>query len=288
MCQRRWFFPAAILFAIVVWPSTAFAPDESKNDRANIRIAQKQIRSQDVTERIDGIKRLRDLPAKEASKLIVSYGLADPEDEVRRAAYEALLTWTGDRQTEIFLLTTLEKETRANKENITLIAPIIGVLIASELPETQHDLSKFLDGYTASSQNGIAAIILVADELGKQADKQSLASLQKIAALKCFSDSFACRRAVIQSMILIHQPKAVEALIALLPETEAKSAATSCGILSPFPANGWAATQKSGRTGGKRTRKTSAFRQKILNLLPRAWRHPMRPTITECPFKHAG
>ncbi len=226
MRERRSIFLAAILVASAGWPAAAFAPDETKADRALIRTAQKQIHSQVVAERVEAVKRLRDdaehgaLPAQDAVKLIVSLGLTDPADQVRRAAYETLLLWKDDRQADVFLLKTLEKESRANKGSMTLVAPVIAVLLASESAETQQELDKFLDAYTAAAKDGNAAIITVADELGKLGDAQSLASLKRITRLKCFTGTFAIRRAVVQAMILVHLPDAIQELMSLLPDVD--------------------------------------------------------------------
>ncbi len=38
--------------------------------------------------------------------------------------------------------------------------------------------------------------------------------------LKCFSETFACRRAVVQAIVAVRRPEAVESLIALLPEVD--------------------------------------------------------------------
>jgi hypothetical protein len=220
MRERRLIFLAAILVASSCWQASAFAPDESKANQAEMRIAQKQIHSPIIAQRVEGIERLHDVPAQDAVKLIVPLGLTDPADEVRRAAYEILLAWKDDRQLDIFLLKTIYKETRVNKGNMSLVAPLIAILLASEVPETQDDLKNYLDSYVSASQAGIAAITIVADELGKQGDAKSLASLERMTGLKCFSSIYACRRAVVQAMIHIRLPKAIEALIAKLPDVD--------------------------------------------------------------------
>ncbi len=150
----------------------------------------------------------------------------------------------------------LEKETRAKKRNTSFIAPLIAVLLASDLPETQQDLSKFLDGYVVALPEGLEGIIIVADELGKQGDEQALVSLQKMTKLKCFSSSFACRRSVVQAMILIRRPQAIEVLITLLPDVngEVRSdiiqhltsiSGQECGTDSKAWQKWWESDQKS-------------------------------------------
>ncbi len=220
MKERRLVLLAAIFMASAGWPVAAFAPDESRADRTVIRTAQKQIRSPIIAERVEGIKRLRDMPGQDAVKLIVPLGLTDPAEQVRRAAYETLLTWKDDRQVDIFLLKALEKETRANKGGVSLSAPLIAVLLASESADTRQEIGKFLDGYGAASNDGVAAITVVADELGKLGDGQSLASLKRMTKLKCFTGIYAIRRAVVQAMNLIKSPDAIQAIISLLPDVD--------------------------------------------------------------------
>ena len=186
---------------------------------SRIANAQREIHSEDVEKRVEGIRRLRDIPGVEAAKVLVSAGLTDSAPAVRRIAYRTLLAWKDDQQIAAFLLRTLNKESRAKKKGASCVVPLAAILLASELPDIQRDLSKFLDAY-ATSQKGAAALIGVADELGAQAEASSLASLCRMTELKCFADSFACRRAVVQAMVLIREPEAIDALIALLPKVD--------------------------------------------------------------------
>jgi hypothetical protein len=210
----------AMLAGGPTWPGASIAAEQTKPERENVRLAQKQFRSPNIADRLEAVKRLRDAPAQDAVKIVAPYGLGDPAEEVRRAAYDVLLTWRNDRQASQYLLKTLDKEIRAKQRNILLIAPLTAVLLASDLPETRKEIDSLLNDYVAASPDGAMAIIIVADELGKQGDRQALASLLKMTKLKCFDDTFACRRAIVQAIIPIRLPEAVEALIALLPKVD--------------------------------------------------------------------
>jgi hypothetical protein len=166
------------------------------------------------------VKRLRALPALDAVKLIVPSALADRAEEVRRAAYETLLVWKDDPEVCDLLLKTLDREGRDKKAGIAVVPPLIAILLASDLANTEAELNQFVETYLARSKDAVAAVTAVADELGNQADEQAFHSLRKLARLKCFSESFACRRATVQAMIQIRRPEAIEALLALLPRTE--------------------------------------------------------------------
>ena len=217
MGKLRRLLLAAMLIGVVAWPAPA--AEENKEDRAELRIAQRQLRSPDETQRIEGIQRLGAMPGAEAAKIIVPAGLVDSAPAVRRAAYHALLAWKDDPQVGAFLLGVLKRESRAKRKGPSCVVPLVMVLLASEPADTQGDLTKFLDAFAAAPEN-VALLIDAADELGKLADAVSLVSLRRMTELKCFSSVFGFRRAVVQAMISVRLPKAMEALIDLLPKTD--------------------------------------------------------------------
>jgi HEAT repeat protein len=195
----------------------AFAGSTNIEDRAELRRAQHELRSPNVETRIEAVRRLRDVAGVESAKLLASAGLSDMAPRVRELAYHALLASKDDQQVAPFLLRMLTAQSRAKNKDGSSAAPLAAILLASELPEVQRPLDKLLDVYAASPE-GAAILIGVADELGTQDEVSSVTALQHITKLKCFADSFACRRAVVQAMTAIHEPEAVDALIALLPK----------------------------------------------------------------------
>ena len=97
---------------------------------------------------------------------------------------------------------------------------MLAVLLASDLPETQQRLRKFLETWLPKSKEGGLVLAAIADELGLRADVQSLATLKKLAGQKCFADFFACRFAVVRAMIRFRTSESVEALLALMPKVD--------------------------------------------------------------------
>lgn len=198
--------------------SVAAGAEESRNaTSAAIRTARIQLQRRLPAQRIEAVKRLRALPPLEAVKLIVPSVVADRDEQVRRAAYEALLAWKDDPQVCDFLLGALEQESRDRKAGVVALSPLIAVLLASELPASQAGLNKSLEAALARSKDSAGALVAVADELGRQDDEQALRSLENLAGLDCFAQLFACRRATVQAMIRVRRPEAVEALLTLLP-----------------------------------------------------------------------
>jgi hypothetical protein len=216
MRSPRSIFVAAILLASFGRPASFWAAEGTEANRAAAAAARKQVRSQTPSQRVAAFERLRDFPALEAVKVTVS-ALADAVVEVRRAAYETLLAWKDRPEVCTLLLKTLEKDSHSRKGGTLVVPSLIAVLLASDLPETQRELSKFLESYLSASKDAVGVVAAVADELGEQGDEQALTSLQRLMRLKCLSSSFACRRAVVRAMCRIELPKAIEDLIALLP-----------------------------------------------------------------------
>ena len=207
-----------ILAAALVLAVALAAAGEDKTDQDAFQTAQRQIRSRFAPQRVEAIERLRDQPTPEAVKLLAPARLADPDPDVRRAAYETLLAWKDRRDICTFLLKILEKEAHGKKSRSVVVVPLVAVLLASEEPETQRDMRGFLDGYVPAVNESVAAITATADELAKRGNQPALATLERMTKLRCFSSTFACRRAVVQAMIQIRLPQAVDVLTDLLPK----------------------------------------------------------------------
>jgi hypothetical protein len=196
--------------------SARAATADTAGNRGAVASAQRQLRSSDPSQRAAALVRLREAPSASAAKVVMTVGLADSAPEVRRASYETLLAWKDRKEICTCLSKTLDKETRGKKPG-PLVAPVLAVLLASELPEGQREATRFIDG---SVPEGIATVAAIADELGRRGDEQSLDALRNMTRLKCFASTFACRRAVVQAMVLVRSREAVDTLVALLAKVD--------------------------------------------------------------------
>ena len=211
---------ALILLAFGGRPVPAQAPDTAKPERSGSRATQRQLHSRSTADRVDAVRQLAQFPPLEGAKLAVQVGLADREVNVRRAAYETLLDWKDDAQVDDFLLKNLKRDATPGKGSVLTTVPVLAVLLASDLPETQERLRKLLETWLAKSNAGVVAVVAVADEMGFRADAPSLATLKKLARQRCFADFFACRRAVVQALIRFRTTESVDALLKLLPKLD--------------------------------------------------------------------
>ena len=120
--------PPAMLIALVAWPAPA--AEQNKAERAEFRIAQRQLRNPDEMQRVEGIQRLSTMPGAEAAKLIVPAGLIDTAPAVRHAAYRTLLAWKDDPQVGEFLLGVLKRESRAKRKGPSCTIPLLMILLS--------------------------------------------------------------------------------------------------------------------------------------------------------------
>lgn len=208
----------AVVLLIGAISCAAVPAAEDKDARAAWKAIQAQLRSRLTTERVDAVRRLRTFPPLDSARLAVQLGLGDAAPEVRRSAYDTLLTWSENGDVCSFLLTTLDNDIR-RKADVTRVAPLIGVLLASGLPDIEQRLVKSLDSFAATPA-GVVAVLAVADELGKQADRLALGSLRKLTRLKCFAASFACRRSVVRAITKVSSAQAIDTLLELLPDLD--------------------------------------------------------------------
>lgn len=183
------------------------------------RSVQQQLRNRLPEMRAEAFRKLKEFPPMEAARLVVSIGFSDREQDVRRAAYEALLTFRNDEEVAHFLLKTLEKQPRVQTD-VSVTGPLVAVLLASDSEEIRRELRDLLDRWQAKSKAGSTALIHVADEMGLQTGPQALASLREMIQLRYFSDVFAFRRAVVQAITRVDEPEAVGVLIQLLTSTD--------------------------------------------------------------------
>ncbi len=185
-------------------------------DPAARRAIQQALRSRVPAKRAEAFRELKSFPPDKVAKMLVQSGLGDPEPEVRRAVCEVLRSDEGVCRV---VLKSLEKQTRA-ASGPEVAVPLIAALLVSDSEAIRDGLGDIVDKWRAKSSAAVVALIALADGLGARADEQSLPSLGRLTRLKCFSDTFGFRRAVIQAMIRLRQPQAVGALISLLPKID--------------------------------------------------------------------
>jgi hypothetical protein len=204
---------------LVAWGEVAEPAALELSQPLDSRAVVTQLHNRLPAERAAAVRKLAAWPAVEGAKLAVQTELTDREPEVRHAAYRTLLTWKDNDDVAALLLKTIEREARG-KGATGRIVPLLGILAASQRPETQGRLGKFLEPYLAKSKDAAATLAALADGLEALADEQAVASLTALAQQKSIQKTFAYRRAIVQALAHISRREAVASLVALLPKLD--------------------------------------------------------------------
>jgi hypothetical protein len=207
------FWPALVLGA-AAFAAGAAVGDEAQQFRAAKRAVASKARSRVPAHRIAAIRELEQYPLADSARLIVQIGLRCADPDVRSAACKALRELAGSQEVCDCLLATLRREARTSAAGVA--GAIVAALLASDLSQVQSDLRDFLDDHLATKKTGIALISVVATDLADQGDAPAVASLVKLTRLQYFAGHFGFRRGVVQALISIRVPEAVDALIQLL------------------------------------------------------------------------
>ena len=170
------------------------------------------------SERTTALRDIGKYPTLDAAKLVISVGLKDDAPEVRNAAYDTLLDFKDNPEIARYLLVTVNKETRRGSVGPNTL-PMLGVLLASTLPDIEKDISAYLEKQ-AGTHDGLALVEALADELGGHGQPEDAAQLAKLVALPSFEHEFGLRRAVAQALIKLNVPAAIGQLITILEKVK--------------------------------------------------------------------
>lgn len=187
----------------------------AKGFRQVQRVVLQKMKAKDAEIRATAFEPLMDQPSVDAAKLLVQQGLASKYEEVRRAAYETLLTFNGDEPVADFLLGAAEKDVKRGAPRDTTCASV-GAMLASEVPAIEQRALAVLDQAVKQPKGGLLFLVSLADALGGEGDETSLATLVKISKRPIFNQQFAVRRSVVQAINKIELPAAVDALVSIL------------------------------------------------------------------------
>ncbi|MBI3836680.1 MAG: VWA domain-containing protein [Planctomycetia bacterium] len=207
---------ARLVFCGAIWlcfSQIAFAIDHLEDFRQARQSLQQQLRSKQPADRIAALKRLQDFPIADSARLIQN-SLNDPADEVHAAAYNALLTLTGNQEVCDTLMQAAKKAIHRKDDGQSAV-PLLSLLLASNLPSVQRDTNEFLEKSALSAKGGVPVMMTLADELGNHHGQSAVLPLMRLSKTKIFANHFGLRRAVAHALTRIQQPQAVGALIEL-------------------------------------------------------------------------
>jgi hypothetical protein len=165
--------------------------------------------------RTAAVRELSGFSTAEAGRFLVQHGLGSGYGDVRKAAYETLLEMNEAEPVAGFLLDTVGKEVKRSSPR-EAVCGMLAVMLASSDADIERRALELFDKTASQAQAGVLLVLSLVDELGSVGGETSVETLMKISKRPVFSDRFAVRRAVVQSLTRITLPKSVESLVALL------------------------------------------------------------------------
>jgi hypothetical protein len=208
-------------FALGVLLIIALAMPVSGQDRdlsADFRAAKSNIIVQlrgKRENRLTAIAKLEEFPTPEAAKLLLFQGLGSVEEEVRRAAFDALIKFTANSDVCAYLKTTASRPWKQGKPQPETYAGV-ALLLMSELPEVSAEAAELIKETAERPETGRILLITLTDELAKCRGDAPCRALVQLLDLPLTAKDFAFRRAVEQALTKVRAKAAVTALINLL------------------------------------------------------------------------
>ncbi len=214
-------------------PAKADGKSDAKSEAAKAEAAefkaarpeiQRQMRSKATETRAAGVRRLQGYPLVEAAKLAMNAGLNDEAREVREAAYETLLKFSGNEEICNYFLDYLNRSARKGDLNERAV-PMLAALLASPVDEVDLGTRELLDVVLDKSKKGELLVTELADELGNRDAEDSVPPLVKLSKSQMFVDHFGVRRAVVDALIRLDRLSAVDELIRFLVDVQGEARA---------------------------------------------------------------
>lgn len=178
----------------------------------------RKIKSGVEADRIDALLELRKFPNVNAARMTLGC-MNDKNDDVRKAAHETLVSYAADGSVCRQLLAMVKADSRREGWNAASYSELYTLLMSPD--EAMHaEVVAMVDAHAAAKPNNLLVLNSVIDGLGAQGDEAALRALRTLGHSELIASDFGFRRGVIQAIISIHQPEAVETLLELFPNID--------------------------------------------------------------------
>jgi hypothetical protein len=191
---------------------------------------QRQLKSRKVESRLDALAELRQYPVPEAARL--AHGCVDDPDEgVRRAAYDTLVVLGGEQEV-CDTLAELATQGMQDKHWAAKVPPAVAALLSSNLPIARLRVQQLLDKTLAASPRGLQIALAVADALATRRRPEDVLALGRLSQSKLFAEHFGVRRGVVNALAEIPSKEAVGTMIAMLDRVGGEAKADAADHLT--------------------------------------------------------
>jgi len=173
-----------------------------------------QLHDRKAENRLAAVQKLEAFPTVESAKLLLFQGLTSKDEEVRKAAFDALARLSGEKPVADFLKTTVLKQWRGKPQEETYAG--LAILLACELPDVRAQATELVQDASQRQEPGRIALITLADEMANCRGEGVSRALTQLVELPLFEQDFAFRRAVVQALTQVRAKGAITNLISLL------------------------------------------------------------------------
>ena len=208
------------LFVVVVLSiSGVRAADTDPEFQAAKQTFFKEMKKKSAADRAEAIAVFAEVARTETADAILKRGFSDPDPLVWKAAQHGLAKLAEDAEVGKFLLDDLKRSLRKPGTE-SLVTELFRALAGTEDEDRQAEVLKLLDDTLRSPKGNLLLPMTLIDNFGMQGDAKAARSVTLLARAKSFETKFGYRRCVIQALIRIHDPLAMDFLIEHLPKFE--------------------------------------------------------------------
>ncbi|HTI50095.1 MAG TPA: VWA domain-containing protein [Planctomycetaceae bacterium] len=192
------------------------AKPASTEFRTAKRVFQQKFRSKQTADRVAAVRKLADVPGREAAELLWQSVLGDDSREVRRAACELVSGWEDQPGVSRTLLDLATRTTRKAGMDLRSCC-VIRALAGTENGDLQNDVLGYLDEFLGTPRANQRMVHDLVDALGEQGSVESLRILTLFSRAKFFEKNFGFRRCVLQGVVRVPGDDTITFVIDLLP-----------------------------------------------------------------------
>lgn len=174
-----------------------------------------KVRSGVEADRIEAAIELRKYPILDAARMCNNL-LDDKNAEVREAAHETIISYHTSPAVCRFYLGQLRTESRRQGWDAVGYSMLYSLAMCKD-EKLRDETITMIDAHAAARPNNVLVLNSVLEGFGEQGDNDALAGLDTLRHSALVASDFGIRRGLIQAIIAIRTPEAIDLLLEILP-----------------------------------------------------------------------
>ncbi len=204
---------------LVALQSVTFAAQDDQQQDKKYQDVQRdfarKIRSGVEADRIEVLIDLREYPVLPAARMAIG-ALDDAVLEVREEAHETIVGYHTNPQICRHYLGILRADSRRTGWTAASYSLLFALAMTPD-EQLQEELIKLVDVHASARPSNLEVLNAVVDGLGTRGDEPALSALRTLGHSDLIAADFGVRRGLVQAIISIRTPEAIDTLLELLP-----------------------------------------------------------------------